>query len=288
MGFREATDDARRLVFWLGLAGSVVTAIATGVFVTWWSGVWSMAPPVRFVLVLVACTAAFLLWYSLLFASHYYFGRPKANPFWSPAHASSVVASDAVQLVGERKTSTSPSSTGQIVVSGDLAAALAEKVKGAEIYLPDDVVSVAWNAGAHGLHFSMKNETGDVIDGCAMHVDDIERWSEAKGRFIVVPEYHTGPNQSFEAFRLVGTGQIFPERSVGFTFIVYRGSGQYIEGGGRLSHRDGTVKLEVSEPGLWRVKTTVRARTSSRTQEMFFKLDSGQRPEPATDPRGAG
>ena len=90
MGWRQVVDDARRLHFVIGLVAAVAVAVWAGTYWGWWAYMWDIALPVRIVGVVALSASAFVLWYALLFSSHYYLGVPRRNPLIGPRLLSDV------------------------------------------------------------------------------------------------------------------------------------------------------------------------------------------------------
>jgi hypothetical protein len=87
MSVRAFLDDFRRLAFVGGLLIAVASGVWAGTYWGWWAYTWDIALPVRVVGVASISASAFVVWYGLVFTSHYYFGFPRQNPL-SPSEGS--------------------------------------------------------------------------------------------------------------------------------------------------------------------------------------------------------
>jgi hypothetical protein len=81
MGWRELSEDAQHVAFWLGLGGAVLASVFAGVYWNWWTYTWSVPPPIRALVVLAAVVLVFVLWYAVALVGHHYIGWPRSNPF---------------------------------------------------------------------------------------------------------------------------------------------------------------------------------------------------------------
>ena len=73
MGWRELSDDSRRWIYWLALAGGAAVAIASGTAWAWWAWFWTLVPPLRFLGFFIVAVGLIWAFYGVLRIRDRYF-----------------------------------------------------------------------------------------------------------------------------------------------------------------------------------------------------------------------
>jgi hypothetical protein len=317
MGWRDFSDDAQRLTFWLTVAGGVVTAAAAGTYWNAWSHAWNQPAPVRGLLVLLAVVLAFVLWYLVAFTGYRYFGFPKNNPVVRSRRESAVAGlARAEAPPAELAKMSSPNTSAQPPTNPravrqpqqrpnkavprpltfdplrlfEAAASAREQfaaqeasrrlAEAARLDLPDSEVAIELQSVPIGLRVCATNLSAATLRDFALTLIDLRVWSEYASTFVETPQFHR--EGAFVPLEVNDERELFHRKPVTCPFITADREAPRLQG--RLLEGFTASSGSLTEAGTWRATFSVRAGDRMRVQHLCFVWQPGHEPLPTGCP----